>query len=484
MNNSSLISLLKNFNKQQLKEFNGFIKSPYFNTNKALITLFEYIRKQHPEFTKEKLEKQFVFKKLFGKTQYNDGFFRVIMSNLQNLAEEFLSVESFRRNSILKKKFLLDSLMEMPGSRKLSEKILKEGLNEAGKIVPSGPDDFLEKYHMAFYRKYLFSTSFTASKSHKPDESMFDEQKYLTYYYLLRMLADHFYHLNQSQIINYTPRLVFIDEITGFLEKNPDYLEFPTLNMAYLRVLLLKNNNIEDLYKLKKAFYSTYKELGQKDNFNIISIIINFCHKNYFLTEDIKFLEEKLEILLFGLNNGINSFETDDYFDTNRFNNIFSTLLEFERIEEAESFINQYTEKLDPEDRNFWVNYSAAELKSKQGKFDEALEHLSKIKNIKIISYKFSLKSLQLKLYYEAGYIEQAVSAADSFRHFIQKESLMNPVFNEQNKNFHAYYTKLLGISYGKSSKGAGDLKENLMQVKNILHKKWLMKRIEAIEAI
>jgi hypothetical protein len=480
MNNSSLISLLKNFNKQQLKEFNGFVKSPYFNTNKALVTLFEYIRKQHPEFTKEKLEKQYVFKKLFGKTEYNDGFFRVIMSNLQNLAEEFLTIEKFRKDSILKKKFLLDSLMDMPGSRKLAEKILNEGLKEADKIKPTGPDDFLDKYHMSFYRKYLYSTNFTASKSNKPEEHLFDEQKYLTYYYLLRMLADHFYHLNQSQIINYTPKLVFIDEITGFLQKNPEYLEFPTLNMAYLRVLLLKDNNIDDLYKLKTAFYSTYKELGNKDSFNIISIIINFCHKNYFLTEDIKFLEEKLEILLFGLNNGINSFETDDYFDTSRFNNIVSTLFEFGRLDEAEDFIIKYSQKLDPEEQNFWINYTAAELKGKRGNYGGALEDLSKIRNVKTVSYKFSLKSLQLRLYYDAGFIEQAVSAADSFRHFIQKESLMNPVFNDQNKNFHAFYTKLLGLSSGKSSKAVGELKESLQQVKNIIHKKWLMERIEA----
>ena len=478
MNSSSLILLLKNFDKQQLKELSSFVKSPYFNTNKALVSLFEYIRKQHPEFAAEKLEKKYVYKKIFGKTEFNDGFFRVLMSNLQNLAEEYLSLKGYQKETLLKKKFLLDQLMMLPDSKKLAEKILKEGLKEADSIKPDGPDDYLGKYHMSFYRKYLYSTNFSASKDNMPSEHLYDEQKYLTFYFLLRMLADHFYHLNQSQIINYTPKLIFVDEIISFLDKNPEYLEFPTLNMTYLRVLLLKNNNIEDLYKLKNAFYRSYKELGHKDCFNIISIIINFCHKNYYLTEDIKFLEEKLEILKFGIDNGITSFDKDDYFDNNRYNNLFSTLIEFDRIDEAESFINEYSTKLDPEEQNFWINYSMAELKSRRCKFDEALNHLSKIRNVKTVSYKLNLKSLQLRLYYDAGLIEQAISAADSFRHFIQKESLMNPIYNEQYRNFYSYYLKLPGLSSGKNANAANELKESLQPVKNVIHKKWLMERI------
>ena len=478
MNSSSLILLLKNFDKQQLKELSSFVKSPYFNTNKALVSLFEYIRKLNPEFAAEKLEKKYVYKKIFGKTEFNDGFFRVLMSNLQNLAEEYLSLKGYQKETLLKKKFLLDQLMMLPDSKKLAEKILKEGLKEADSIKPDGPDDYLGKYHMSFYRKYLYSTNFSASKDNMPSEHLYDEQKYLTFYFLLRMLADHFYHLNQSQIINYTPKLIFVDEIISFLDKNPEYLEFPTLNMTYLRVLLLKNNNIEDLYKLKNAFYRSYKELGHKDCFNIISIIINFCHKNYYLTEDIKFLEEKLEILKFGIDNGITSFDKDDYFDNNRYNNLFSTLIEFDRIDEAESFINEYSTKLDPEEQNFWINYSMAELKSRRGKFDEALNHLSKIRNVKTVSYKLNLKSLQLRLYYDAGLIEQAISAADSFRHFIQKESLMNPIYNEQYRNFYSYYLKLPGLSSGKNANAANELKESLQPVKNVIHKKWLMERI------
>lgn len=480
MNNSSLILLVKSMDKTQLKELNSFVKSPFFNTNNAVIKLFEYIRKQHPDYTPEKLEKKYVYKKLFGKTEYNDGFLRVLMSNLQHLAEEFLTISAFQKESILKKKFLLDSIAGAPNLKKLSEKVLNEGLKEAEALEARNPDDFLGKYFMAFYRKYLYSTNFTATKSNKPSDELFEEQKHLTYFFLLRMLADHFYHLNQSQIMNYTPVLVFLDEIILFLENNPEYLELPTLNLAYLRVLLLKNNRKEDLYRLKSALYGSVENLAQKDCFNTISIIINFCHKNYYLSGDKTFLHEKLEILQFGLNRSINSFIENDYFDPNRYNNLVSTLFELNREEEAEKFINEYHKKLDPEDRNFWENYSFAELKTRQGMHDEALSFLARIRNVTAVSYKFSLKALQLRIYYDAGLLEQAASAADSFRHFLQKESLMNPMYNEQYRNFYSFYTKLLALKSGKNSKAMQETKEKLFGLNNIVHKNWLLERINS----
>ncbi len=475
MNNSLLLSILKNFDKQQLKDFTSFVKSPFFNTNKALISLAEYIRKQHPDFSEQKLEKEFVYRKLFGKSEYNDGFFRVLMSNLQALAEEFVSISKFRGDALMKKKYLLEGAASFPASRRFSERVLKEGLREAEKMEPAGPDDFLGKYFMAFYRKYFFSMNFAPTKHNRPSEEMFDEQKFLTYFFVLRMLADHFYHLNQSQIINYEPKLIFLDEIIQFLEKNPEYLEFPTLNMAYLRVLLLKNNRIDDLYRLKNAFYGSADRLGTKDSFNIISIIINYCSKNYLMSENEIYLNEKLEILLFGLEKGINSFEDGDYFDVFRFHNIFSTLLECGRTGEAEEFVRKYGKSLDPAEINFWVNFGNAEIYHRKGEYEKALGSLAEIKTLNSVSNKFAFRSLQLKVYYDAGHFEQAFSAADSFRHFIQKDTVLTPNTIEQYRNFYSAYIKLLSF---KQKTPAGQT-EALKEQKNVMHKKWLIKKFE-----
>lgn len=481
MNNSSLVLLLKKFDKQQLKDFNNFLKSPFFNSNKALVSLFEYIRKQYPEYKSEKLEKKYINKKIFGKTEYNDGFFRVLMSNLQTLAEEYLAYKGFARDNLIKKTYLLGELNNL-GERKLAEKILNRELKLMNDIVPAGPDEYWGMYNLAFYKKYFYSTQFSVNKANKPDEDLYNEQKYLIYHFLLRLLAHHFYHLNQSQLINYNPKLLFLDEIILFLERNPEYLEFPTLNMTYLRVLLLKNNNIEDLYKLKKAFYESFDKLIRKDCFNIISIILNFCYKNYYVTRNEKLLEERFEILNFSLEKDINSFEDNEPFDSNRFYNIFSSALELDKIQWAENFIEKYSGQVEPEKESYLVNMSHAMLNCAKGSYDEALGYLSKIKKLNTATDKFNVKTLQLRIFYDMGHLDSAESAADSFRHLIQNDKLLSGFNRELHRNFYTFYNKLIQAKIKNDSSYANGLAEQIKSTNNVIYWKWLEARAENLQ--
>ncbi|MEO8511966.1 MAG: hypothetical protein ABI543_00270 [Ignavibacteria bacterium] len=478
---STLILLLKKFDKQQLKEFNNFVKSPFFNTNNALVKLYEYIRKQHPEFIPEKLEKKYVYKKLYGKTEFNDGFLRVLMSNLQSLAEEYLMHKAFQHEPLIKKKYLLDELSSM-GARKHAEKVLNEGLKELAKSTPKNPEDYLGMYYMAFYKRYLYSTQFIVSKNNKPDESLYEDQKYFNIHFLLRTLASHFYLLNQKQIINYEPRLIFLDEITLFLERNPEYLEIPMLNITFLRVLLLKNNDIKDYYRLKNAFFGTFEKLDNKDAFNTISIIINYCQKNYSDTEDEIFLKEKFDILKFAVENNLNTFEKAEGFEGSRFNNIVNTALEFNETGWTEDFIRHYGKELEPDRRDYLIAFASALVLSAKKENDEALIRLSKLKNPSSSTDKFNLKTLQLKIYYEKNYIDQAESTADSFRHMIQNDNVLPEAYRESYKNFYSVYVKLLALKLRNDKSDVSDFREKLNTTKNIINKKWLNEKVKEIE--
>ncbi len=478
---SSLILLLKKFDKQQLKDFNNFVKSPFFNTNSALVKLYEYIRKQYPDYNPEKLEKEFVYKKLFGKTEYNDGFLRVLMSNLQSLAEEYLTYNRFQADTLIKKKYLLDALSGI-GARKQAEKVLNEGLKEISKLSPQNPDDYLGMYHMAFYKRYFYSTQFVVNKSNKPDESIFDEQKYFIMHFLLRTLAGHFYHLNQMQIISYEPKLIFLDEITLFLERNPGYLEVPMLNITFLRLLLLKNNDIKDYYRLKESFYRTFEKLDIKDAFNTISVILNYCQRNYSQTDDELFQLEKFDILKFAIKNDLNTFEKSEGMDGSRFHNIVSTALDFKETGWAEDFIKNFGNKLDPDKKDYLIAFADAMVLSSRKENDEALERLSKLRNPASSNDKFNLKVLQMKIYFEMDFIDQAESSADSFRHMIQNDNVLPEAYKELHKNFYNFYMKLLSIKLKHDRTLLIELLGKLNSVRNVIQKKWIAEKVNEIE--
>ena len=476
---SSLISLLKKFDKQQLKDFNNFVKSPFFNTNNALVKLYEYIRKQYPDYAPEKLEKEKVYAKLFGKTEYNDGFIRVLMSNLQNLAEEYLSYTGLQSDPLLKRKYLLDQLSSM-GARKHAERVLTGGLKEMLKIEPHDPEDYLGMYYMAFYKRYFYSTQFVVSKNNKPDEST-DEQKYFIFHFLLRTLAVHFWHLNQMEIINYEPKLLFLEEIILFLDRNPEFLEVPMLNITFLRLLLLKNNDIKDYYRLKDAFYRTFEKLDVKDAFNTISVILNYCQKNYSKSEEELFLREKFDILKFAAENDLNTFEETEGFDGGRFYNTVSTALEFNETEWTESFIKKYGRELGHDIREYQIAFANALILAAKGNNEEALAKLSKLKNPVSSTNKFNLRVLQLKIYFEMDYIDQAESNADSFRHMIQNDMVLPELYKEAHKNFYNFYVKLLSLKNKNDKPSLNDFKEKISSIKNMIQKKWMIEKVNEI---
>ncbi len=475
---STLVVLLKKFDKQHLKDFNNFVRSPFFNTNKAVINLYEYLRKQYPEYSPEKLQKEYVYKKIFGKTSYNDGFLRVLMSNLQSLAEEYLTYIGLSHDPLIKKKYLIDQLSFL-GEQKLAAKVLNKELKLLEKFKPADPDDYLGMHYMAFYKKYFYSTQFVVSKGNKPDESLYDEQKYLIYHFLLKALSNHFYHLNQKQVINYEPQLAFLDEIIIFLNRNPEYLETPILNITYLRVLLLKDNDIKDYYKLKHTFYDIHSKIERKDCFNTISIIINYCQKNYMLTENELFLKEKLEILKFAVEHEMNSFEKGDGFDSGRFANIISTSLDLGEISWAEGFLKDYSRKLESDRKEFVTGFARAMISFNKGELDDTMKHMAHLRNPAAATDKFNMKVLQLRLFYEKGFFEQAESAADSFRHLIQNDKLLPESYKEAHKNFYSLYVKLLAARAKDVKEGISEMTETIKSVNPLIHKKWFMKKAE-----
>ena len=97
---SNLVELLRSFSLHEIKEFGEYVHSPFFNKNQSVMKLYDYIRKQYPEFRSEKLKKEFVFNALFPRAEYNDGFMRTLIFLLTQNAEQYLSHINYKNQSV------------------------------------------------------------------------------------------------------------------------------------------------------------------------------------------------------------------------------------------------------------------------------------------------------------------------------------------------------------------------------------------------
>ena len=79
MQKTSFIEILRTFDKAELKRFESFISSPYFNTKSSVVEIFKIVKKYAPDYDNNNLNKEEIWKKMFPGKEYNYGFFKNII---------------------------------------------------------------------------------------------------------------------------------------------------------------------------------------------------------------------------------------------------------------------------------------------------------------------------------------------------------------------------------------------------------------------
>jgi len=59
------------FTKDELKEFRKFINSPYFNSNKNIVKLFEYLFSKYPNISEEHISYAAISRNVFSEKKIN-----------------------------------------------------------------------------------------------------------------------------------------------------------------------------------------------------------------------------------------------------------------------------------------------------------------------------------------------------------------------------------------------------------------------------
>ena len=106
MKDSQIITILKTFSKPEMRSFEKFVNSPYYNTSAATSKLFGALRKYYADFSHENLTKQKLFASIYGKRKYSNELFNKLSSNLIKLSLEFIA----ETNNTLEKYALLRGL--------------------------------------------------------------------------------------------------------------------------------------------------------------------------------------------------------------------------------------------------------------------------------------------------------------------------------------------------------------------------------------
>ncbi|MBS1551213.1 MAG: hypothetical protein JST15_03975 [Bacteroidetes bacterium] len=487
MLNSKVIDILKSFSVEEIRKFSGFLSSPFHNKNKKVIQLFEILSKYHPHYGHKNLTKEKLFTLIFsGSDKYasfSDASVRNLLSDLMILAEKFLVCTEIEKNKFL---FSEISLKEL-GKRKLTgiyEKRLKTAESLLSENVFRGEEDY--------YKKFILEES-KSTNSQYIDNLSLHRSNYilkasdnLTYYYLIRIFKMiNFFEWQKQYNIDHTSSLAYellrgvnLKEIEKKLKSGSSY-DCKVITV-YIRMYsaLTDPLNDEKYFSYKNILTENDSVFSSLEKYGLYICLTNCCVRKIDLGKEY-FNKECFEVYKLMFRNKL--FDSyPGYFSMTTYTAILNTGLASENYDEIENFIENYSGRLNPEHREDAVNYSYAQLCFYKKQYGKSLEFISRT-DTEFSNFKYHLKVLALKIYYETEDYDSLYYAADSFSHFINKNKIVSGNYREEFRNFLRTLDLLVKYRLGKDDTLIFRITK-LTEGSNTAGRKWLKKKFGEIK--
>ncbi|MCX6164576.1 MAG: hypothetical protein NTU73_06890, partial [Ignavibacteriae bacterium] len=234
-------------------------------------------------------------------------------------------------------------------------------------------------------------------------------------------------------------------------------------------------------YRDYKAILKLHiKKLGKDEIWFHYSNLINFCMLKIMNSQD----RESYDRELFSLYDEIvyNDYyknKKSEYLRFSLYRDILITALRQKKIMWVENFILTQSSKLHKSDRDNMMNLAYAYLFYEKGEFMQSWKYFNKIK-IDYFFYKYDVKNYALKIYYELGYYEEALTLIENYKRFLERNEFISDSEKTRIKNFISYLAKLILFKVGQlPQKHFSTYRRRLDLTNDTMNRNWILQKYD-----
>ncbi len=469
MNSSKLISILQCLSKRELKRFEDFVASPFFNKKQEVMVFYAFLLQYAPDFEDINMSKQNAFNYVLPqKKTYQEKLVGYWMSDLLKLVEDFLAQEELQRNPIQKGVYLLDIYNKWQ---------LEKPFQSIIRPLRKHQESAIHYDHSYYYHEFLLhaheNVYFDRQKKHIYDKSLQQAIDNLDLYYLSEKLRYCCEILNRQNVMVSNYELRLMNEILAYLKEHPhDDIPPIAIYTAILRCLLEGEN--EGHFKHLKELLKKYSHLFSKQEARDMYLYgVNYCiqkirgGKEYYRADSLDLYREVLrkEIIFEG-----------KYLSPWSFMNIVDAGVGTKEFEWTEEFIETYKDKLAPNFRQNAYAYNLAYLYFHQNQFNNALKLLHEV-TFEDIGYSIKSRTLLLRVYYELDEIDPFYSLIDSFKIYLKRNKLLSESRKKIYLNFIKFIARLSRLPKGQNSRLL-KIKKQIEGTSNTANGNWLLQKV------
>ena len=475
MVNVFVFELIKSFQAQEEKEFELFLKSPYFNngaSSEHLIALAEFLIGAKNEGQLETLIKETIYEKLLPNQSIVENKIDKLMSELKRLLQNFIIVQRhFQPERALQNKLDLAVDLRLRGLNTLYHKSLDKIKKEAD-AQPWVTIEGLFFKHLVALEEHEWHSIFNKAKG---DINILDTLHNLEHYYwaLKTEMLNRLFIQQKITKIEFDSKEVFDPSWTI-----PQRLlgDSPLLRIIWEihQILITSKPEINSFYHLLEALKSHEHELSPEDLIVYYTYLRNIC--TILIDEGNQELYAVLHrILLDNLKRGC--FYFDGKIMPNSCLNITQTALNFGEIAWTKDFLESHKGLIFGENETsdfYFMNLAMCLFAEKR--YAESLEIIPFGSSYSI--YHLLARRFELKIYYELD-DDLLPYKIDAFKMFISRagNKVLSKHLHEHSVNFINFLRQLSLSPKARDKNRAARMIERINKKKLVADRAWLLEK-------
>ncbi len=473
--------------KKEWKFLERLVNSPYFNTDKTVIRLFEILKKDHPEFdSPRRLKKELVYAKLFNdKSEYDKNRIYPIMSNLKGLIDTLIIQESLKKKPRVQNQLKLDWLQVQDDHDMFEGEIVKQIRN-----LESRQELSIEDHEYLYDLHYRWQNHPQTQRPKIKKDALLNHLWQATASKCLSLMAD--LH-NRRQMLSEKP-LLDDSSMLSFISMQ-NYFYSASIE-GYAKIIQMYDGKLQ--YSEVKAWvvdhWDSFSRQAQREFWTHLLNQSGFLNRQ----GEPGYLDESWNLYQMGINHAL--ITQDGYISDLVYVNMIAAAAVAKEIRLAKNLVDGYLPYLKPQFAPFTKALALAYIYFYEGKWSEdpiylerCLDELLIYKQSRSPIVRFTLRAhcIRLRAIYDLYYtfhgrkidLDSFDKAKDSFERFLtrNKSDSMLPY-----RNFLKVISRLAHLyfedgNFSDYNSKKAKLKADVVEFKNLLFRDWFMEKVEAL---
>lgn len=238
-----------------------------------------------------------------------------------------------------------------------------------------------------------------------------------------------------------------------------------------------RNQKENVYYKLKDIVEEKYKIFSMDYKYEVYANMINMALKLKLIGVK-KFAKELFEIHKFWIDQKVHL--THKVIHSNLFFNIVASACNVKEFFWYQNFTENNMQYLLPNEKEQTLKLASCYFSIKTGKYNDVLMNLGSVKFLNV-QFSYIAKAIEIQALYELNDPYRFEIYQKNFRNYILRQKEISERAKVANSNFIKAITKIEKARHNKNSNSLEMLKKNISEQKEIMHRPWLLEKINEL---